>query len=61
MKLERYMRSLASDESGQTTIEWVLVVGTFVMPIFWAAWHYLVPAVGIHYGFLTFFETLPFP
>jgi len=57
---QRTLGELARDESGQTTIEWVLVVVAFVLPMIWVL-NLLLSALVEHYRMVTFIETLPFP
>ena len=51
---------LAGDESGQTTIEWALVLLAFVLPMI-ALLNMLLSVLVEHYRMVTFLETLPFP
>ena len=52
--------ALADDESGQTTIEWALVLLVFVLPMI-VLLNMLLSVLVEHYRMVTFLETLPFP
>ena len=56
----RKISAVGCDESGQATIEWVLVVVALVLPIIYFLNIMLNVLVG-HYRMVTFLETLPFP
>ena len=58
--LRRRRPGLAADESGQTTIEWALVLAFFVLPMV-AVLNMLLSVLVAHYRMVTFLETLPLP
>ena len=51
---------LGRDETGQTTIEWALLLVAFVLPMIYV-FRLLLAVLGKHYEMVTFLETLPFP
>jgi len=53
-------RRLARDEGGQTSIEWVMILAGFVLPMVYV-FRLLLAAMSVHYELVTFLETLPFP
>jgi len=56
----RALGRLAGDRSGQTTIEWALLLAFFAVPMVYV-FGLLLSALAEHYRMVTFFETLPFP
>ena len=53
-------RLLVTDQRGQTTIEWALLLVGFVLPMIYV-FRTLLAVLGEHYKLVTFLETLPFP
>ncbi|MHC4982627.1 MAG: Flp family type IVb pilin [Planctomycetota bacterium] len=53
-------RKLLADESGQTTVEWTLLLVVFALPMY-LVFKMLVDVLAAHYRMVTFMETLPFP
>lgn len=51
---------LASDKSGQVTLEWALVLAAFALPMYFVLTVCLNLLVA-HFQMVTFMETLPFP
>ena len=49
-----------ADQTGQATIEWVLVLVAFVLPMVYVL-NLLLSVLVEHYRMVTFLETLPFP
>ena len=60
MSLRVIPLNLASDERGQTTIEWVLIVAGFGLPMIYV-FRMLLSILAAAYQMVTFMETLPFP
>ncbi|MFP4105983.1 MAG: hypothetical protein ACLFVU_07820 [Phycisphaerae bacterium] len=60
MSLWTSIRSLHEDESGAASIEWVLVLATFGIPMVFVVLT-LLDALMAHYRLLTFLQTLPMP
>jgi Flp pilus assembly pilin Flp len=60
IRLASNIQKLSADENGQTTIEWVLLLTVFVLPMVWVL-NMLLAVLVEHYRMVTFFETLPFP
>jgi hypothetical protein len=56
----RKLVSLARDDSGQTTVEYALVIGVLCLPPTWL-FSRLVVTLAENYRMLTFVELLPFP
>ena len=52
--------SFLSDEFGQVTVEWTLLLVAFGLPIV-AMSALCLDMIVTHYGLITFIETLPFP
>ncbi len=53
-------KRLAEDQSGQTTIEWVLLLGAFGIPMVYMM-VLLLATLSEHYRMVTFIQTLPLP
>ncbi len=51
---------LHRDETGQTSIEYALLLAFIVLPLFFL-FRLLLQILAAHYALITFFETLPFP
>jgi len=51
---------LASDQTGQSTIEWVLLLAVFALPMIWVI-RILLNVLAEHYRMVSFLETLPYP
>jgi hypothetical protein len=54
------LRRLARDQRGQATLEWVMLMVAFGLPLVYI----LIKLLGVlteHYRMVTFLETLPFP
>ena len=56
----RSIGSLAADEGGQTSIEWALLLGGFVLPMGYVL-ALLLDMLVAYYRMVSFLETLPFP
>ncbi|MCE5326908.1 MAG: hypothetical protein LLG01_10900 [Planctomycetaceae bacterium] len=54
------IRRLHRDQRGQTTIEWVLLLAFFVLPMIYV-FQVLLAVIGEHYRLVTFMSTLPLP
>ncbi len=54
------MRKIVSDDSGQVTLEWALVLAAVALPMYFIIVVCLNLLVA-HYRMVTFMETLPFP
>jgi hypothetical protein len=53
--------SLPEDETGQATLEFVLLTALIILPIAGFTIDILLDALSMYYRMLTFFETFPFP
>lgn len=53
-------RLLVTDQRGQTTIEWALLLVGFVLPMIYV-FRVLLAVLAEQYKMVTFLETLPFP
>lgn len=53
-------RLLGTDQRGQTTIEWALLLVGFVLPMIYV-FRVLLAVLAEQYKMVTFLETLPFP
>jgi len=51
---------LSGDQTGQTSMEWALILACFGLPMVYV-FGLLLSALAEHYRMITFFETLPFP
>ncbi len=60
MKLLSAAQNLLRGQSGQTTIEWTLLLVGFVLPMIYV-FRLLLAVLAEHYKMVTFLETLPFP
>lgn len=54
------MRRLAGDETGQVTIEYVLLLAVFGVPMMYV-FGVLLSLMSKYYGMVIFLESLPFP
>ena len=54
------VKKIVSDDSGQATIEWALVLAAVALPMYFIIVVCLNLLVA-HYRMVTFMETLPFP
>ena len=52
---------LNEDETGQASVEWVLLLGCVGLPLVGITFRYLLPTLAEYYRMVTFLETLPFP
>jgi len=52
--------NLNADEAGQATVEYVLLLVAFGLPMMYV-FAVLLALMSEHYGMVTFLETLPFP
>jgi Flp pilus assembly pilin Flp len=59
-RLELPILDCLRDQRGATSVEWILVLAVFVIPMVYVL-GVLMAALVEHYGMITFFETLPFP
>ena len=57
---ERLAR-LHTDQRGQATLEWVLLMAAVVLPIAYIIYPLLMKILAAHYQMVTFLETLPLP
>ena len=55
------LQALGGDETGQATLEFVLLTAMVILPITAFVIDILLDALSMHYRMLTFFETFPFP
>lgn len=53
-------RRLHADSTGQTSLEWALLMGGFGIPLIYL-FGVLVSMLAEHYRMVSFLETLPFP
>ena len=60
MTRRRNIRQLPGDQSGQTTVEWALLLAAFVLPMVYVL-NLLLGVLVAYYRMVTFLETLPFP
>ena len=51
---------LHADQAGQASLEWVLLVSVFGLPLAWFSFQGLF-MLAAHYRMVTFVDTLPFP
>ena len=56
----RIIRRLRGGESGQTTVEWALLLACFALPMIYVL-GLLLSALTSYYRMVTFLETLPYP
>ena len=56
----RKLREILTDETGQATLEWMLVLLAFIIPMI-VILNMLLNTLIVHYRVVTFLETLPFP
>jgi len=54
------LKSLISDQAGQMTVEWTLLVAAFGLPMIYT-FREMLDALASYYGFITCIITLPFP
>lgn len=60
MGFHRDNRLLANDDRGQTTVEWVLLLVVFGIPMTYVI-QVLLAVLAEYYEMVVFLETLPFP
>ena len=60
VRRRRKLREILTDETGQATIEWMLVLLAFIIPMI-VILNMLLDTLIVHYRVVTFLETLPFP
>ena len=58
--LPRKPAGLAGDQTGQTTVEWVLLLVVFALPMIYV-FKLLLATLVEHYRMVSFLETLPYP
>ena len=58
--ITRLLRRLTSDEAGQMTLEWALVMVVIALP-FLAVFRLLLKLIVAHFQMVTFMQSLPFP
>lgn len=56
----RNLARLHADQAGQTSVEWVLVLVAFGIPLI-SLFKLASDALAAHYSRITFFQSLPFP
>ena len=56
----RKLREILADETGQATIEYMLLILAFVVPSI-LVFNMLLDVLVMHYRTVTFLQTLPFP
>ncbi len=56
----RPIRELHADQGGQATVEWMLILVAFSLPMLWVL-RKLLAVLAAHYRMVSFLETLPFP
>jgi len=54
------LRKLGADQAGQATLEWVMLLAAFGLPMTYVFFK-LLGILTEHYRMVTFLETLPFP
>ena len=54
------LRRLHGDQAGQSTVEWILLMGGFGVPMLYV-FGLLLSALAEYYRMLVFFATLPMP
>jgi Flp pilus assembly pilin Flp len=54
------IRQLHADQRGQATVEWMLILVAFSLPMLWVI-RKLLAVLADHYRMVSFLETLPFP
>lgn len=59
-KPRRMLARLVRDERGQTTVEYMLIVAAFGIPLVWVM-RRLLEVLAEHYRMISFLETLPYP
>ena len=60
LRRRRKLRDIHSDQTGQATIEYMLILLAFVIPLIYFL-NLLLDVLVVHYRTVTFLETLPFP
>ncbi len=60
MRRRRAIRALPADETGQTTIEYSLLLVAFGLPMIYVI-RVLLATLVEHYRMVSFLETLPYP
>ncbi len=56
----RRLRDFHDDQAGQATVEWMLILLGFTVPLIYVL-NLLLDVLVVHYRTVTFLETLPFP
>jgi len=60
VRRQRKLREILTDETGQATVEYMLLLLAFVIPTI-VVLNLLLDVLVMHYRTVTFLETLPFP
>jgi len=58
--LPEMLRRLSADQTGQTTVEWALIIAAVGLPMFWV-FGQLLGILSENYRMVTFLELLPLP
>ena len=58
--VRRRLRDINDDEAGQATVEYMLILLAFIIPLIYVL-NLLLDVLVVHYRTVTFLETLPFP
>ncbi len=58
--IAKFFSLSATNQAGQTTIEWALLLAAFVLPMAYVI-RMLLDLLAVHYGMVVFLHTLPFP
>lgn len=59
-RLKRFLRKLAHDQQGATTLEWALLLGVIAIPSYYII-QAALSALVAHYQMITTLNALPFP
>jgi len=54
------LRRLHSQEGGQLTLEWTLLLAAIALPMYWV-FRICLSVLVAHFRMVTFMETVPFP
>ena len=60
VRRRRRLRDFHDDQAGQATVEWMLILLGFIIPLVYVL-NLLLDVLVVHYRTVTFLETLPFP
>lgn len=59
-RLKSQAAGVWTDQAGQSTLEWTLILAVFALPMIWVI-RVLLNTIAEYYRMVSFLETLPYP